>query len=73
MASSSCEMIYAHAHAHVYGAGAASSVEAMAEAGRLQRGIHQSHEDELQVMAIPSMAVLTMAVLTMAAGASGDG
>ena len=54
-------------------AGAASSVEAMAEAGRLQRGIHQSHEDELQVMAIPSMAVLTMAVLTMAAGAGGDG
>ena len=30
--------------------GATASVEAMAEAGRLQRGVHQSHEDELQVM-----------------------
>ena len=39
--SSSCEMA----------SGAASSVEAMAEAGRLQRGVHQSHEDELQEQA----------------------
>jgi len=39
--SSSCEMA----------SGAASSVESMAEAGRLQRGIHQSHEDELQEQA----------------------
>ena len=40
--SSSCEMA----------SGAASSVEAMAEAGRLQRGVHQSHEDELQVVTL---------------------
>eukprot|EP00321_Phaeocystis_globosa_P004128 CAMPEP_0118828844 /NCGR_PEP_ID=MMETSP1162-20130426/20891_1 /TAXON_ID=33656 /ORGANISM="Phaeocystis Sp, Strain CCMP2710" /LENGTH=275 /DNA_ID=CAMNT_0006759925 /DNA_START=47 /DNA_END=872 /DNA_ORIENTATION=+ len=39
--SSSCEMA----------SGAAASVEKIAEAGRLQRGVHQAHEDELQEQA----------------------
>jgi hypothetical protein len=39
--SSSCEIA----------SGAASSVEKTAEAGRLQRGVHQAHEDELQEQA----------------------